>query len=103
MAAPFRLALAETSREDWPSPEPRHTARSRSPSCGFRLPVSGQSILDADAVNCHSLETARSMPRPMPLAFAKLQAAYVSVFRSEDFIEGRKAEAENRAPVFHGR
>jgi hypothetical protein len=29
-------------------------------------------------------------------------AAYVSLFRSEDFIEGRKAEAENRPPVFHG-
>jgi hypothetical protein len=28
---------------------------------------------------------------------------YVSLFKSEDFAEGRKAEAENRAPVFHGR
>jgi enoyl-CoA hydratase len=36
-------------------------------------------------------------------AFARREAAYVSVFRSEDFIEGRKAEAENRAPIFHGR
>jgi enoyl-CoA hydratase/carnithine racemase len=36
-------------------------------------------------------------------AFAKLQAAYVSVFGSEDFIEGREAEAENRRPIFHGR
>jgi enoyl-CoA hydratase len=36
-------------------------------------------------------------------AFAKLEAAYVSLFHSEDFIEGRKAEAENRPPVFHGR
>jgi enoyl-CoA hydratase len=35
--------------------------------------------------------------------FAKLQAAYVSLFRSEDFIEGRNAEAENRPPVFQGR
>jgi enoyl-CoA hydratase len=34
--------------------------------------------------------------------FAKLEAAYVSLFRSEDFIEGRKAEAEGRPPVFHG-
>jgi enoyl-CoA hydratase len=34
--------------------------------------------------------------------FTKLEAAYVSLFRSEDFIEGRKAEAENRPPVFHG-
>jgi enoyl-CoA hydratase/carnithine racemase len=35
--------------------------------------------------------------------YAKLQAAYVSLFRSEDFLEGRKAEAEGRSPVFHGR
>jgi enoyl-CoA hydratase len=38
-----------------------------------------------------------------PAAYAKLEAAYVALFRSEDFIEGRKAEAENRPPVFHGR
>ena len=36
-------------------------------------------------------------------AYAKLEAAYVALFRSEDFIEGRKAEAENRPPIFHGR
>jgi enoyl-CoA hydratase len=36
-------------------------------------------------------------------AYAKLEAGYVSLFGSEDFIEGRKAEAENRAPIFHGR
>jgi enoyl-CoA hydratase/carnithine racemase len=36
-------------------------------------------------------------------AFASLQAAYVSLFGSEDFAEGRKAEAENRPPIFHGR
>ena len=35
--------------------------------------------------------------------YAKLEAAYVSLFRSEDLIEGRKAEAENRPPTFHGR
>jgi enoyl-CoA hydratase len=36
-------------------------------------------------------------------AFAKLEAEYVSLFASKDFIEGRKAEAENRPPIFHGR
>jgi enoyl-CoA hydratase len=36
-------------------------------------------------------------------AFAQLEAEYVSLFRSEDFSEGRKAEAENRPPIFHGR
>ena len=34
--------------------------------------------------------------------YAKLEAAYVSLFRSDDFTEGRRAEAENRVPVFHG-
>jgi enoyl-CoA hydratase/carnithine racemase len=34
--------------------------------------------------------------------FAKLESAYVSLFRSADFLEGRKAEAENRPPIFHG-
>jgi enoyl-CoA hydratase len=36
-------------------------------------------------------------------AYAKLEATYVSLFHSQDFIEGRKAEAENRSPVFLGR
>jgi len=35
--------------------------------------------------------------------FSKLEAAYMSLFRSEDLIEGRKAEAENRPPIFQGR
>jgi enoyl-CoA hydratase len=36
-------------------------------------------------------------------AFAELEKEYVSLFKSGDFAEGRKAEAENRPPVFHGR
>jgi len=36
-------------------------------------------------------------------AFAQLETEYVSLFKSEDFKEGHNAEAENRAPVFHGR
>jgi enoyl-CoA hydratase len=36
-------------------------------------------------------------------AFAKLEAEYVALFKSEDFMEGRRAEAENRPPIFHGR
>ena len=36
-------------------------------------------------------------------AYAKLEAGYVSLFGSEDFAEGRRAEVENRVPVFHGR
>jgi enoyl-CoA hydratase len=34
--------------------------------------------------------------------FEKLETAYVSLFHSEDFAEGRKAEIENRPPVFQG-
>jgi enoyl-CoA hydratase len=33
----------------------------------------------------------------------KFQAPYVSLFRSDDFMQGRKAEAEGRPPVFIGR
>jgi len=29
-------------------------------------------------------------------------AAQVKLFGSEDFIEAREAEAENRLPIFHG-
>jgi enoyl-CoA hydratase len=36
-------------------------------------------------------------------AHAKLESEYVKLFGSEDFIEGRRAEVENRPPVFHGR
>jgi len=36
-------------------------------------------------------------------AFAKLSEQYRSLYSTEDFIEGRKAEAENRPPVYVGR
>jgi enoyl-CoA hydratase len=36
-------------------------------------------------------------------AYAKLEAKHVKLFGSEDFLEGRKAEAENRPPAFRGR
>lgn len=36
-------------------------------------------------------------------ALAKLDAAYAALYRTEDFIEGRKAEAENRPPKYNGR
>jgi enoyl-CoA hydratase len=36
-------------------------------------------------------------------AYAKLETEYVKLFGSEDFLEGRKAEAENRRPIFLGR
>jgi hypothetical protein len=36
-------------------------------------------------------------------SYAKLEAEYVKLFSSGDFLEGHKAEAENRQPIFHGR
>ncbi len=36
-------------------------------------------------------------------ALYRLGAQYSALYRTEDFIEGRRAEAEHRAPVFHGR
>jgi enoyl-CoA hydratase len=36
-------------------------------------------------------------------AFAKLNEQFGALFRTEDFIEGRRAEAEGRPPVYHGK
>jgi len=52
--------------------------------------------------------TSRALEQPIndstdAAAYAKLEVAYVKLFGSEDFLEGRKAEAENRPPIFDGR
>jgi enoyl-CoA hydratase/carnithine racemase len=36
-------------------------------------------------------------------AFAKLNEQFGALFRTQDFIEGRNAEAEGRPPVYHGK
>jgi enoyl-CoA hydratase len=36
-------------------------------------------------------------------AFAKLNEQFGALFHTEDFIEGRRAEAEGRPPVYHGK
>ena len=36
-------------------------------------------------------------------AFAKLDAQYRALYATEDFKEGRRAEAEGRTPLYHGR
>jgi enoyl-CoA hydratase len=36
-------------------------------------------------------------------AFAALESEYVSLFKTQDFAEGRQAETENRPPIFQGR
>jgi enoyl-CoA hydratase len=36
------------------------------------------------------------------VAYAKLDEQYGALYRTEDFLEGRKAEAEGRSPVYHG-
>lgn len=35
-------------------------------------------------------------------ALARLEAQAAALYRTQDFLEGRKAEAEGRAPVYHG-
>jgi enoyl-CoA hydratase len=36
-------------------------------------------------------------------AFSKLDAEYSGLYRTQDFTEGRRAEAENRPPVYQGK
>ena len=36
-------------------------------------------------------------------ALSKLGAQYAALYRTEDFIEGRRAEAEGRPPTYHGK
>src|SRR5271156_2267925 len=36
-------------------------------------------------------------------AFAKLNAQYAALYQTQDFIEGRQAEAEGRSPIYRGR
>src|SRR5713226_5687975 len=36
-------------------------------------------------------------------ALSKLGAQYSALYRTEDFLEGRRAEAEGRPPVYHGK
>ena len=36
-------------------------------------------------------------------AFARLDGQFGALFHTEDFIEGRKAEAEGRPPVYQGK
>ncbi|HXI32166.1 MAG TPA: hypothetical protein VNG89_27190, partial [Vicinamibacterales bacterium] len=36
-------------------------------------------------------------------ALAKLDAQYTALYRTEDFLEGRRAEAEGRPPKYQGK
>jgi enoyl-CoA hydratase/carnithine racemase len=38
-----------------------------------------------------------------PAALSKLGEQYAALYRTQDFIEGRRAEAEGRAPVYTGK
>lgn len=38
-----------------------------------------------------------------PVALAKTSEQYAALYRTEDFIEGRRAEAEGRPPVYTGK
>ncbi len=37
------------------------------------------------------------------MAFSNLAGQYRALYGTEDFLEGRKAEAEGRPPIYHGR
>ena len=51
-----------------------------------------------------TLESAHlSIDESAAAAFAKLNEQFGGLFRTEDFIEGRKAEAEGRPPVYQGK
>jgi enoyl-CoA hydratase len=51
-----------------------------------------------------TLESARlAFDDSQAAAFGKLDEQYVALYQTNDFIEGRKAEAEKRPPIFHGR
>jgi hypothetical protein len=36
------------------------------------------------------------------MALSKLDAQYGALYHTQDFLEGRAAEAEGRPPVYHG-
>jgi enoyl-CoA hydratase len=51
-----------------------------------------------------TLESAHlSIDESEAAAFAKLNEQFGGLFHTEDFIEGRNAEADGRPPVYHGR
>lgn len=51
-----------------------------------------------------TLASARQVIDPLEAdALSKLGAQYAALYRTEDFIEGRKAEAEGRAPKYRGK
>jgi enoyl-CoA hydratase/carnithine racemase len=51
-----------------------------------------------------TLESAHlSIDESEAAAFAKLNGQFGGLFRTGDFIEGRKAEAEGRPPVYQGK
>jgi len=51
-----------------------------------------------------TLASAHQVVDPMEAdALSKLDAAYGALYRTEDFIEGRRAEAEGRAPRYQGK
>jgi len=51
-----------------------------------------------------TLESAHlSIDESEAAAFARLDGQFGGLFHSEDFVEGRKAEAEGRSPVYQGK
>jgi enoyl-CoA hydratase len=44
-----------------------------------------------------------ALDQPEPVALSKLSEQYAALYRTQDFIEGRRAEAEGRPPVYRGK
>jgi enoyl-CoA hydratase/carnithine racemase len=51
-----------------------------------------------------TLTSARHVTKPIEAdALAKTNAVYAALYKTEDFLEGRRAEAEGRPPRYRGK
>src|SRR5262245_8486668 len=88
----------------------------------YRMGVTQQIAATPDAARSVGIEMARKIAACAPLsiratlasahhvidpievdALSKLDAAYSALYRTEDFLEGRRAEAEGRPPKYQGK
>ena len=63
-----------------------------------RIAVNGPLGIKATLTAAHL-----ALDQSEPVALSKLAKQYAALYGTEDFIEGRRAEAEGRAPVFTGK
>ena len=63
-----------------------------------RIAVNGPLGIKATLTSAHL-----ALDQSEPVALSKLAEQYAALYGTEDFIEGRRAEAEGRAPVYTGK